>query len=253
MSGVEGVRGPRAVPSRRAFFGALAGSWCFLRVDPTTNGAPSLSKTTPTPAQAAFFGVGSRGEFPPLPSEKFTDASGLEWYDYVVGKGPEPQFGQVVILRCNAYVLQSSAPAPASGGGNTVPIPYASTFTDDSVLMYKLGNGRYIRGLDEGVRRMRVGGKRRLVVPSSLGYDRGVILGPKPLKTRAVNRFKEALKGMGNDGRILLDVELVDAFTDEADPGYYEDTDLEPKLLEEILQREKEIYEAITGVSSSSS
>ena len=64
--------------------------------------------------------------------------------------------------------------------GKTVTVHYTGTFTDgtkfDSSLdqgrpfSFPLGAGKVIRGWDEGVVGMKVGGKRKLIIPSDLGY-----------------------------------------------------------------------------------
>ena len=79
--------------------------------------------------------------------------------------------------------------------GNTVTVNYTGTFTDgkkfDSSLdpgrtpfPFTLGAGQVIPGWDEGVAGMKVGGKRKLVIPSTLGYganDYGPIPGGSTL------------------------------------------------------------------------
>ncbi len=68
-------------------------------------------------------------------------------------------------------------------GGSRLAVHYAGTFDDgrefDSSkgrepIRFRLGLGQVIRGWDEGLVGMRVGGRRKLVVPSELGYgERG--------------------------------------------------------------------------------
>ncbi|MBI5705928.1 MAG: FKBP-type peptidyl-prolyl cis-trans isomerase [Armatimonadetes bacterium] len=63
--------------------------------------------------------------------------------------------------------------------GKTVTVHYTGTFEDgrtfDSSVgrgpfSFPLGAGRVIKGWDQGVAGMKVGGKRKLVIPSELGY-----------------------------------------------------------------------------------
>lgn len=63
--------------------------------------------------------------------------------------------------------------------GKTVTVHYTGTFEDGQAFdssvgrgpfSFPLGAGRVIKGWDQGVAGMRVGGKRKLVIPSELGY-----------------------------------------------------------------------------------
>lgn len=79
--------------------------------------------------------------------------------------------------------------------GDTVTVNYVGSFTNGSVFdasanhgttgfTFPLGAGQVIKGWDEGVAGMKVGGKRKLIVPASLGYgpqDYGPIPGNSTL------------------------------------------------------------------------
>ncbi len=82
-------------------------------------------------------------------------ASGLRITDIKIGEGPEATAGQNVSVN---YVgtLENGKEFDSSYGRGPFSFP--------------LGAGRVIKGWDEGVAGMKVGGKRKLIIPSSLGY-----------------------------------------------------------------------------------
>jgi len=104
-------------------------------------------------------------------SNTYTTADGLTITDEVVGTGAEAK------------------------AGDSVTVNYTGTFTNGQVFdsslnpgrtpfTFTLGAGQVIAGWDEGVAGMRVGGKRKLVIPSSLAYgpnDYGPIPGGSTL------------------------------------------------------------------------
>lgn len=83
--------------------------------------------------------------------------SGLQYQDTVSGSGSSPAPGQTVTVHYTGW-LQSNGQKFDSSVDRGEPF----TFT--------LGVGQVIKGWDEGVASMKVGGKRRLVIPSDLGY-----------------------------------------------------------------------------------
>lgn len=104
----------------------------------------------------------------PATSKTTNLPSGLQYYDVKVGDGPEATEGksvqfQWVLRRSNGYFVDSSG---------------------DDNFIYKVGNlKKAIKGIDEGVRGMRVGGVRRLNIPPALAFT-GVEAGmPGPLPT----------------------------------------------------------------------
>ena len=82
--------------------------------------------------------------------------SGLEYVDEVIGSGAEPVTGQHVTVH---YV-----------GTLTNGTKFDSSRDRNEPFTFAIGEGEVIRGWDEGVATMRVGGKRKLIVPPQLGY-----------------------------------------------------------------------------------
>ncbi|MBX3025473.1 FKBP-type peptidyl-prolyl cis-trans isomerase [bacterium] len=100
---------------------------------------------------------------PPLPSvvQWHATPSGLQYADTALGNGPTPNDGQIVVVHFVGWLDDGTK--------------FDSTRDRGKPFGFPLGSGQVIRGWDEGVRGMRVGGKRRLVVPPALGYgEKGV-------------------------------------------------------------------------------
>ena len=89
------------------------------------------------------------------PSEVRT-ASGLKYTDLVEGTGPTPQPGQTVSVHYLGTLQNGTK--------------FDSSYDRGAPMEYKIGVQSMIKGWDEGVSTMRVGGKRRLIVPPALGY-----------------------------------------------------------------------------------
>jgi len=88
-------------------------------------------------------------------------ASGLEYEDVEVGTGAEAKAGVTVTVHYTGW-LQN---ADGSAGKK-----FDSSKDRNEPFRFPLGGGRVIRGWDEGVQGMKIGGKRRLVIPAALGY-----------------------------------------------------------------------------------
>jgi peptidylprolyl isomerase len=85
-----------------------------------------------------------------------TTPSGLSYTDLVVGTGAQPRPGQSVTVHYTG-TLTNGAKFDSSRDRNE---PF--TFT--------IGQGQVIKGWDEGVAGMKVGGRRQLTIPPALGY-----------------------------------------------------------------------------------
>jgi len=89
-----------------------------------------------------------------------TTASGLEYDDTVIGSGDLASKGQSVTVHYTGWLYQA---------GQQGAKFYSSKDRRDP-FVFSLGAGMVIRGWDEGVAGMRVGGTRVLIIPSALGY-----------------------------------------------------------------------------------
>ena len=88
--------------------------------------------------------------------QEVTTPSGLKYTDLVVGSGAEPRPGQTAVVHYTGWLLDGTKFDSSKDRGQPFSFP--------------LGQGRVIRGWDEGVATMRVGGTRRLTIPPELGY-----------------------------------------------------------------------------------
>jgi cyclophilin family peptidyl-prolyl cis-trans isomerase len=92
---------------------------------------------------------------------KVKTPSGLEYEDIVVGTGASPVQGSIVTVHYTGRLTN----------GNK----FDSSLDKNQPFQFVIGFGNVIKGWDEGVMSMKVGGKRRLTVPPELGYGaRGV-------------------------------------------------------------------------------
>ncbi len=90
--------------------------------------------------------------------------SGLKYEDSVVGTGASPQKGQNCKMHYTGWLYVNGAKGSK----------FDSSLDRGEPFEFPLGMGRVIKGWDEGVASMKIGGKRTLVIPPALGYgDRG--------------------------------------------------------------------------------
>lgn len=89
-----------------------------------------------------------------------TTPSGLQYDDAVIGPGAAAQVGDQVTVHYTGWLLEGGRPGRS----------FDSSVDRGEPFRFALGRGQVISGWDEGVQQMRVGGKRRLVIPPDLGY-----------------------------------------------------------------------------------
>ena len=90
-----------------------------------------------------------------------TTNSGLQYEDTVVGSGAEAKAGNHVTVHYTGWLQNDDG---------SVGAKFDSSKDRNDPFQFPLGAGHVIRGWDEGVQGMKVGGARRLIIPASLGY-----------------------------------------------------------------------------------
>ena len=85
-----------------------------------------------------------------------TTSSGLKYVDLVVGSGVSPQSGQTVSVNYTGTLENGTK--------------FDSSYDRGRPFEFRIGTGSVIKGWDEGLMSMKVGGKRRLIIPAALGY-----------------------------------------------------------------------------------
>jgi FKBP-type peptidyl-prolyl cis-trans isomerase len=93
---------------------------------------------------------------PPFKPIDGSTITALKTEDLTVGTGAEAQTGKTVAMHYVGYLADGTKFDSSCDRGQPFGVP--------------LGAGQVIRGWDEGIVGMKVGGKRRLLIPSSLGY-----------------------------------------------------------------------------------
>merc|ERR1711862_208803 len=148
----------------------------------------------------------------------YTTNSGLRFIEVKEGTGVMPNYGDLVTFSYKAFIKVA--------GKDTK----AELYDQDNAYLTKHGNGRLIPGLDEGLHTLKVGGKRRLIIPPKLGYIASG-LGPLPSGFIARGKLNSLLEKMieRQGGQVIMDIEMSGVVEDEADPGYYYDKALTPE------------------------
>ena len=82
--------------------------------------------------------------------------SGLEYVDTVVGTGASPQKGKTVSVHYTGRLTNGTK--------------FDSSVDRGQPFSFTIGVGQVIKGWDEGVMDMKIGGKRTLTIPPELGY-----------------------------------------------------------------------------------
>ena len=100
------------------------------------------------------------GQSEGTPSDVTVTPSGLQYTDLVVGTGESARVGATAVVHYTGWLADGTK--------------FDSSLDRGDPFNFVLGQGQVIKGWDEGVASMRVGGKRKLTIPPELGYgERG--------------------------------------------------------------------------------
>jgi peptidylprolyl isomerase len=97
--------------------------------------------------------------------------SGLQYEDVKVGTGDSPKKGQTAVVHYTGWLWENGAKGKK----------FDSSVDRGQPFSFPVGQGRVIKGWDEGVATMKVGGKRILLIPPDLAYGSrgaGGVIGP---------------------------------------------------------------------------
>ena len=114
------------------------------------------------------------------PNDKvITTSSGLKYIETLEGKGASPSKGRIVVVHYTGTLSDGKK--------------FDSSLDRGQPFSFQIGVGQVIRGWDEGVMSMKIGGKRKLIIPGELGYGARGVPGVIP-----------------SNAELIFDVELLD-------------------------------------------
>ena len=101
-------------------------------------------------------GAAAGGDFKVDSAALTKTASGLQYQDVTAGNGAEARDGQLAVVHYTGWLTDGTKFDSSRDRGEPFSFP--------------IGAGQVIPGWDEGVAGMKVGGRRKLVIPANLGY-----------------------------------------------------------------------------------
>lgn len=165
----------------------IVGAWLFMRkgtgptslYDVSVSASPTVTVgESPSPTSSVMPTI--------KPSTKMiTTASGLQYQDEVIGTGAVAKAGQTVAVNYTGSLVN----------GKVFDSNVDPAFGHVQAFEFKLGTGQVIKGWDEGVAGMKVGGKRKLVIPAALAYGNQEV-GEGAIPTNSILLFDVELLGV---------------------------------------------------------
>ncbi len=137
---------------------AVAASQSAVSSSPQTQVESTAINPAQSLAQATVPSTTNASDLMPAENQEnvITTPSGLQYVDIVEGTGDLPKTGQIVIVHYTG-TLENGRKFDSSRDRNQ---PFE----------FPIGAGRVIKGWDEGLSTMKVGGQRKLIIPPELGY-----------------------------------------------------------------------------------
>jgi FKBP-type peptidyl-prolyl cis-trans isomerase len=127
---------------------------------PAADPAPAAPEKSPAKVSEPAVNDKGTASAPDTKAETITTPSGLQYVELKVGDGKQAAAGMNVKVHYTGWLTDGKK--------------FDSSVDRGEPFGFPLGGGHVIKGWDEGVAGMKLGGKRKLIIPSKLGYgDRG--------------------------------------------------------------------------------
>ena len=153
--------------------------WLFVNKSKNAN-AP-VAETSPL--DNPFASIGAAPTASPVAGKVITLEGGLQIQDLIVGTGAEAVNGKMITVNYVGTLADGKK--------------FDSSYDRGTPFQFNLGAGEVIRGWELGVAGMKIGGKRKLIIPPALGYgDRNIGNGLIPSNSTLI--FEVELLGVSN-------------------------------------------------------
>ena len=152
---------------KKAGFAILVGLMALVGCNQQESSPPAEMTQEPAAEAPAEQATPAESGIPMVSGDTVTTTSGLKYIVMAEGDGPKPEAGNLIGAHYTGWLMDGTK--------------FDSSRDRGQPLQFPIGQGRVIRGWDEGLMLMSVGGRRLLIIPPELGYgERGTPGGPIP-------------------------------------------------------------------------